>query len=387
MRFIRFAKARGCVGLSLALAITFSTCAISAPAVAQDSDAAVDVFEAGQGGYHTYRIPAIVETTRGTLLAFCEGRLEGQSDAGNIDLLVKRSTDGGLTWSEASVVWNDGANTCGNPCPVVDRDTGTIWLAMTWNLGTDHERDIMAGTSQQPRLVFMTHSDDDGLTWSEPAEISSTTRREHWRWYATGPGNGIQLTRGEHAGRLVIPANHSDHSDASKHPYRSHVFWSDDHGATWELGGVQEDRTNESAVIELGDGSLMQIMRSYHGTNRRAMATSVDAGATWSSVYLQDELDTPVCQASCVRVAWPTEDKPGLLMFSSPRGRDRSHMTIWSSIDEGESWQVEREVEAGSAAYSNLVRLSDTRVGLLYERDSYRTIRWQTFSVNDELPE
>lgn len=369
------------VRLRILLSVWF--CVFAIPAFAQDAGPAapIDVFRSGAGDYHTYRIPAIVRTTQGTLLAFCEGRRDGQGDAGDIDLILTRSIDDGQTWSESIVVWNDGRNTCGNPCPVVDQQTGTIFLAMTWNLGSDHEREIMAGTSQEPRRVFICQSEDDGVSWSEPQEISSTTRLDHWRWYATGPGNGIQLQHGDHAGRLVIPANHSDHSDSTKHPYRSHVFWSDDHGESWQLGGVHEDRTNESAVVERSDGSLLQVMRSYHGTNRRAMATSSDAGATWGAVSLQSELDTPVCQASCVRVQWPAENEPGLILFSSPKGRERSHMTVWASQDDGATWPIEREIEAGPAAYSNLVSLGDGQVGLLFEREGYRSIGWVTFST------
>ena len=83
-----------------------------------------DLFVSGRDGYHTYRIPAIVVTTKETVLAFCEGRKDDRSDTGDIDMIVKRSTDGGMTWSEANIIWDDGANTCGNPCPVVDRETG-----------------------------------------------------------------------------------------------------------------------------------------------------------------------------------------------------------------------------------------------------------------------
>ena len=154
---------------------------------------------------------------------------------------------------------------------------------------------------ERVRQVYVTSSVDDGLTWAKPTKISDSTRKPRWRWYATGPGNAIQLTRVQHRGRLLIPANHSDHSDLTKHPYRSHVFWSDDHGKTWEQGGVQEDRTNESAVVELADGSVLQSMRSYHGKNNPAEAVSTDGGATWGAVQLDDALQVPVCQANIRR--------------------------------------------------------------------------------------
>ena len=339
------------------------------------------VFISGTEGYPRFRIPASVVTTNGTLLAFCEGRTGG--DSGNIDIVLKRSTDGGKTWGPLQVVWNDGGNTCGNPAPVVDHETGEIWLLLTWNLGTDHEKTIMAGTSKEVRHVYVTHSRDDGLTWAKPERISDTTRQPHWRWYATGPVNGIQLTRGAHRGRLLIPANHSDHSQGG-HPYRSHVIYSDDHGKNWKLGGIEEDRTNESSVAELSDGSVLHAMRSYHGKNRRAMAVSRDGGSSWGKVYLDPALETPVCQASLLRYSWPENAAKGAksrLLFSSPAGSSRTHMTVWLSYDEGKTWPVRKLVYAGGSAYSNLLALPDGRIGLLYEKDGSKTITLATVDL------
>ncbi len=363
-----------------AISLLLSATLLVSLATARD----VAVYTAGQGGYHTYRIPAIVLTREGTLLAFCEGRKQGRADAGNIDLLVRRSTDLGETWGPAQVVWDDDENTCGNPCPVVDQDTGIIWLLMTWNRGDDDEGRIMAGKSHDVRHVFVTSSDDDGKHWTSPKKISDSVRKPHWRWYATGPGNAIQLSRGEFKGRLLIPANHSDHSDPAKHPYRAHVFWSDDSGETWQLGGVQEDRTNESAVVELSDGSVLQSMRSYHGKHNRAHAVSHDGGATWSKVWLEDELPTPVCQGSMIRYSWPDQADRGnksRILFSSPAGRGRTHLTVCVSYDEGDTWPVRRLIDSGPAAYSNLVALPDGRVGVLYEKDNYRTLTFHSMTL------
>jgi sialidase-1 len=326
-----------------------------------------DVFVSGRDGYHTYRIPAMVVSTNGTVLAFCEGRRESAGDTGSIDLLLKRSTDGGATWEPQQIVRSDAGNVCGNPAPVVDESTGIIWLLMTWNLGSDHEREILEGTSEDTRRVFVTHSTDDGLTWSSPREISASVKKPHWRWYATGPVNGIQLTRGGHRGRLVIPANHSDHSDPDRHPYRSHVIYSDDHGRTWELGGVQEDRTNESTLVERADGSLLHNMRSYHGRNRRAIATSGDGGATWSKVTLDEALVEPVCQASLLRFDWPRPDAPGRLLFSNPASNKRENMTVRLSNDDGATWPVSRTIHPGPSAYSSLAVLPDQTIACLFE--------------------
>jgi sialidase-1 len=344
-----------------------------------------DVFSAGTDGYHTYRIPAIVTTTKATLLAFCEGRKGSASDAGQIDLVLKRSTDGGRTWSKQQVVWSDGTNTCGNPAPVVDRITGDILLLMTWNLGADHERQILDGTSKDTRRVFFTRSTDDGLTWSTPRDITDAVKKAHWRWYATGPVNGIQLTRGKNKERLVIPANHSDHSDPAKHPYRAHVIYSDDHGETWQLGGVEEDMTNESTIVELDDGSLLHNMRSYHKKNRRAVATSKDGGLTWSAVKLDEALVEPVCQASILRYAWPEDAQKGTILFSNPASVKREKMTVRLSYDEGATWPISKLLHAGPAAYSCLTILPDKSIGCLYERGEkgpYEKISFARFPLS-----
>ncbi len=195
-------------GVTFHLLLLSLCCAASSTASASGLPL-TDVFVSGREGYHTYRIPALIVAGDGALLAFCEGRKKAQSDAGDIDLLVKRSIDGGKTWGPQEVVWDDGENTCGNPCPVVDRTTGTIWLPMTWNHGKDTENQIKQNTGKDTRRVFLTHSDDNGRTWAKPREITAEVKRPEWRWYATGPGVGIQLTRGPWKGRLLIPCDHS----------------------------------------------------------------------------------------------------------------------------------------------------------------------------------
>src|SRR5262245_51998652 len=162
-----------------------------------------EVFRAGEGGYHTYRIPALITSPKGTLLAFCEGRKAGRRDSGDIDMLLKRSLDNGKTWQATQIVWDDADNTCGNPCPVIDAKTGTIWLLMTHNLGDDGEEKIVSGTSKRSRTVWVTNSTDDGATWTKPVEITRDTKKPDWTWYATGPGIGIQLR----SGRLLVPCD------------------------------------------------------------------------------------------------------------------------------------------------------------------------------------
>lgn len=343
---------------AIALSVLAASCAgVSAEPVQQD------VYAAGRDGYASYRIPAVAVSAKGTVLAFAEGRRDGGGDAGRIDTVLRRSFDAGETWQPMQVVWSDGANTCGNPAPVVDRDTGRIWLAGTWNLATDTEKEIMAGTSEKSRHVFISHSDDDGATWQGPREITADAKLDHWRWYATGPGHAIQLS----TGRILIPANHSDHS-TGLHPYRSHAIVSDDHGATWKLGGIAGERTNESTAVELEDGRVLLNMRSYHELGRRAVAFSADGGSTWGGTYLDPALVEPVCQASIFR--YDREGATSAYLFANPASTQRERMTVRASTDSCATWNAGRVLHEGFSAYSDICALPRGTVGVLYERDA-----------------
>jgi len=346
-----------------------------------------DVFVSGSDGYHTYRIPALLVAPDGNLLAFCEGRKAGRSDSGDIDLLLKRSGDGGMTWSRQQIVWDDGANTCGNPCPVIDRATGAIWLALTWNHGRDSERQIKQNAGIDTRRVFMTCSSDNGRTWAKPREITDTAKRPEWRWYATGPGVGIQLERGPWKGRLVIPCDHSIVAPNDPDGYNSHVILSDDHGETWRLGGVVRPAVNECQVVELADGTLLINMRNYdRSRTTRAIATSTDGGMTWSAVRHDPALVEPVCQASLLRYTVQPRDGRNRLLFANPGHAEvgqRRDMTMRMSYDEGRTWPVGRVLRPGPAAYSCLAILPDGRIACLFEageKHPYERITLACFS-------
>jgi len=347
-----------------------------------------DVYVSGTGGYHTYRIPALLATPKGTLLAFCEGRKNSRSDTGDIDLLVKRSTDGGKTWSAPVVVWDDGANTCGNPCPVVDQTTGVIWLPLTWNHGLDNESQIKKNTGRDTRRVLVTHSDDDSRTWAQPREITATVKRPEWRWYATGPGVGIQLTQGPRKGRLLIPCDHSvEPSESDPSGYNSHVFFSDDHGQSWQLGGAVSPAVNECQVVELRDGTLLLNMRNYdRSKTTRALATSADGGATWSAVRHDPALVEPICQASFLRYTVQPPDDRDRLLFANPAQAEpgrRREMTVRLSYDEGRTWPVRRLLWEGPAAYSALAVLPDGRAACLFEAGEKHPYERITFACFD----
>ncbi len=315
----------------------------------------VSVFTARQHDYHTFRIPAIVRSKLGTLLAFAEGRKEAGNDTGNIDTVLRRSTDGGLTWGPLQVVADEADNTIGNPSPVVDDKSGTIFLLLTRNLGSDKQTAIELGTSQQPRTVWLTSSTDDGQSWSPLAEISATTRDPHWGWYGTGPGNGIQLS----SGRLVVPCHHSLRKS---HEQAAHVIYSDDQGRSWHLGGSTASGGGESAVAELHDGSLLMSMRPHpKGEGQRLHSLSRDQGLTWSALEKQPALVDPGCQGSLIR----SGDR---LVFSNPaHASKREQMTLRVSRDDGRSWIARHLIDTRPAAYSCLVTLPDDVVGCLYE--------------------
>jgi len=348
----------------------------------------IALYYIGMPGYNRYRIPSLIVTKQGTLLAFCEGRTGG--DAGDIDTLVRRSEDGGTTWGKYQVVWSDGSNTCGNPCPVVDHSTGRIYLLSTWNLGKDTESQIITWKSKDVRHPYVCYSDDDGKSWSKPVCISDTARLDDWRWYATGPGIGIQIKRGKYAGRLVIPANNSYtemregvFKKNNKYGYGSHVIYSDDHGRTWQISETITPGCNESQVVELSDGSLMMNMRSYNGKQCRAVSISKDGGESWPEITHDPTLIEPVCQASII--TYSHGSNKSLVLFSNPADKkSRIRMTVRLSYDDGRTWPVSKILHEGPAAYSSLAVLENGEIACFYEagdKSPYETMIFEKFSL------
>lgn len=322
------------------------------------------VFISGEENYTCYRIPAIIQAPNGHLLAFCEGRVGGCSDTGDIDLIMKRSENDGATWSNIQVIWDDSANTCGNPAPIVNTETGTIHLLSTWNLGTDREHEIIDQTSEDTRHVFAFQSEDNGKTWSNPKEITKDVKLPNWTWYATGPGSGIQLTHAPHSGRLMAGC---DHIEAHSKKYYSHIIYSDDHGESWQLGGsTSKDQVNECEVAELPNGHLLLNMRNYdRNQKQRQTALSEDGGQTWKNQKHIKALIEPICQASLQSY---NHDGISALLFSNPASREkRLNMTARVSYNSGASWPYSLVLHSGPSAYSDLVDLQDGSIGCLFE--------------------
>ena len=365
------------VRLVCAVLLVFACAVAATQGPADAAPRMTPLFQAGDGGVDTYRIPALAITTKGTLLAFCEARWKSSSDTGNIDLVMRRSTDNGATWGPIVTLVDDGDNVCGNPCPIVDQKTGDIILLITKNIGSEDQGQIMKGEAS-PRTPWMLRSTDDGVTWSAPVDISAQARKPDWRWYATGPGHGIQLTDN----RLVAPCDHSTGpEDADVH---SHVIYSDDGGSTWQVGGVLPGTTDESIAVELTTGALYLNMRNMRGDHRRYISTSPDDGMTWAPVEMDSVLIEPVCQASAIRLSTEQYGGRNRILFSNPASEKRENLTVRVSYDECITWPVAKTLWAGPSAYSDLVVCADKTIGCFFERGEespYETITFAQFPL------
>ncbi|MGW2643436.1 sialidase family protein [Streptomyces sp. NPDC001393] len=353
-------------------------------------------YVSGQGGYAAYRIPAVVETGYGTLLAFAEGRRDGLADTGDIDVVLRRSTDGGCTWGPLTVVADGHGDTRGNPAPVVDPRTGDVVLVTCANSGTATEDRIRRGAAQ--RRVFVQRSRDDGRHFTPPVDITAQVKRPGWRWYATGPGHAVALTRGPHAGRLLVPANHSvappDGSSGPGSRYDGgHALYSDDGGRTWHLGFVTDTRdgvtnVNETTAAQLPDGRLYFNARDQYGTapGNRLDTYSGDGGTTLDRPYaVQPTLnDVPVVQGSVLQL----RGRRAPLLFSAPSvPTARRALAIWSSTDHGRTFTRLRTLSDRPAAYSDLVQLAHDTIGVLYETGSeqaYETLEFRRLTLSGD---
>jgi sialidase-1 len=322
-----------------------------------------DLFVSGTGGYHTYRVPALAVTMRGTVLAFCEGRRRSVSDTGLIEVVCRRSTDGGRTWDPASVVVAEERMTCGNATPTVDPRTGTIWLPFCKNREDGPEPLIFEGKA--PRTAWMTRSDDDGVTWARPREITADVKRTDWTWFAFGPGHGVAL----HDGRLLVPSVHARaveyrHSD----PCRAHVTLSDDHGATWRAGGVVNVPTSsENELAEIAPGTVYLNARIEVAGAGRVSAWSRDGGLRFDEVIVDATLNDAMCQGSLAQLS-PEEPQHLLLVNASGADTKRERLVARISRDGGSTFGAARVLDPGHAAYSDTVILEDGTALCLYER-------------------
>ena len=314
------------------------------------------------------------------LLAFAEGRQGG--DHSENDIILKRSEDGGATWSPVQVVNEVGTLSLNNPQAVV-LDSGRVLLMYQQSkLG---EFKAKPGFGEDSYATFTQFSDDEGKTWSEPDDVTGQTKRaEHVTSVASGPGVGIVLRRGKHKGRILMPFNQGPFGD-----WRVYAAYSDDNGESWQLGEVPEEdgkgHANEVQFVELSDGTVMLNARSQGkgSTKLRKVALSKDGGVTWTKLSDDSNLVEPTCQASIIRYSWPRDGQSRILFCNPGNKKSRSGGVLRMSIDEGKTWSWSKPVYDGGFAYCCLTKLADGRVGLLFEKDGYKSISF----VAVELPE
>ncbi len=326
-----------------------------------------ELFVGGQDDYNTYRIPALICTKKGTVLAFTEGRKDVGKDGGPTDIVLKRSLGNAGKWTPAYVpLQSEGRNrhntmmwlplqvifrsTDGdaymNPVPVIDQTDGTIYLIV--NLFKQPYKDGNAP-------IWLTKSTDEGATWSQPVEITQGTGI-----HEIGPGVGIHLR----SGRLVVQVYDG-------------VIFSDDHGKSWKFGGVAPGDWNETQVVELVDGSLLFSRRK---SPNRVILYSKDDGQSWSQPVADPDLPDPDCQGSMIRYTRKDDGyTKNRLLFSNPVSgtiaagsvesdpRGRFNVTVRMSYDEGKTWPVEKLIRKGPGAYSSMTVFPDGSVGILFE--------------------
>ncbi|MYS24130.1 sialidase-1 [Streptomyces sp. DvalAA-14] len=350
------------------------------------------LWTSGAGGFRSYRIPAVV-AVRGTLVAFAEGRRNSSADNGDIQVVERRSTDGGCRWSPQRVVAADGHETVGNPTPVVSAG-GALVLLTNRQAGRVSQAQIEAGkaSAADGRRVFVQISTDAGATWSARREITASVKKPGWLWFATGPGHGLTLTRGAAAGRLVVAA---DHSEPGGRPGVD-LLLSDDNGRSWRIGASEDDtdaviRPNETSAAQLPDGRIFLSARNNGGS------TGLNRAYTYSSTGGRgyDAPLRPLADITGPSVEGSVLQDPGApkgvtcapLLYSGPQDpSDRRHLTLRRSDDAGRSWRTVAELTGATtpAAYSDLTKISRTRVGVAYETGAanpYQRIDWRSVTL------
>ncbi len=352
----------------------------------------VDVFHSKTEGYASIRIPAVIVTKSATVLAFAEGRQKPSDQAEN-DIIMKRSTDGGRTWGPMRVLHDDGANSLNNPTVVQDNNTGRIFLWYQRIPGHLKERSTNVATGLHgPDIYcnFVLTSEDDGVTWSKPLDVTATTKRPvRATTIASGPGIGIQLTRGPHKGRLIIPFNEGPYGR-----WQNYAVFSDDAGKTWQCGddvpgalvsdgkGGERSQMNEVQMVELSDGAVRLSSRQFTGAKVRRTSISRDGGKTWSKVEELPQLQDPSCMAGMIRYSFDDTNGRGRILHTGPASTKRDHGTVYLSLDDGATWPIKRELWSGFFAYSVPTRLADGTVGCLFEADNYGRIVFARFPIS-----
>nr|WP_246458304.1 sialidase family protein [Saccharopolyspora gloriosae] len=325
----------------------------------------------------TYRIPALAVTERGTVIAAFDRRNDGPGDLpGDIDTMVRRSTDGGATWSEPrAVVDHPAPQGCGDPSLLTDRATGRVHLFCTFSHGEVGFQESEPGSADatDPRTVHVRHltSSDDGRTWSAPIDLNEQVKAPEWAGIFASSGHGVQLSGGRLLQPIVVRDAAGEHHAAN--------IYSDDHGETWRSGEPLAGGTDENKAVELSTGEVVQNVRDVDG-GQRLRAVSEDGGITFGKPAAIPGLPDPGVNADVIRVDPRGSDER--LLFSNPaNSRDRTDLTVRISCDDGENWSDGTRLHPGPAAYSAMAMLPDGRVGVLAENGAAGAYEKLTFTA------
>ncbi|MDR2273791.1 MAG: glycoside hydrolase [Sphingobacterium sp.] len=364
----------------------------------------VNVFVSSEDGYKSYRIPAIIKDKSGQLIAFAEGRVDHAGDFGNVDIVYKVSQDKGKTWGPLQVAVDNDNLQVGNPAPVADL-LDPVYpkgrLLLFYNTGNNHEAEVRKGNGL--RECWYISSTDGGKTWSDPQNITTETHRpnqssvnaqyrfkEDWRTYANTPGHALQFDSGKYKGRIYIPANHSEgNPKANGKDYFAHSYYSDDHGKTFQIGAsVKYEGSNETMAAQLSETGLYMNSRNQQGNVKsRIVSYSNDGGATWDTTFYDRNLPDPVNQGSVL--SWRRKGKYILAVCNAATSDRRDNLTLRLSKDQGKTWyfnqviaKAPKDVKGDYAAYSDMVLLSQNKVGVLFEKENYHKIVFVPVRLN-----
>ena len=357
--------------------------------LSNDSLSVSTPFYSGLKAYHAFRIPTIIKSKK-ALIAFSEGRKNSTSDFGDIDLTYRRSINDGETWEDLKILYDSDTLAVQNPVPIfISSENKIVLLFNTTSLSED---DVLNKdyAREEERKAFVTSSVDDGQTWQIPREITRQVKRKHWRWHALGPVHGIELKFGAHKGRLVAPVAIS--IDKGNKAYCMALIYSEDKGESWNIGAVDENLTdkvqaNETTIVELVDGRIYVNTRDHQGGSfkkNRGETYSNDGGLTFSDTIVEsDKFPSPIVQSALLRWSFAKDKGKNILLFSTPSQLDkRRDLVVMASYDESKSWRTLFKIHNGMSAYSDMVKLNEHTLGIIYETDGYKKILFKWVAMD-----